>query len=87
MSDDVLFAHAALVVSNRVKGFTVADAVEYLYATAHDTRVNSGELARMIVQASETRSQRWRRQQSAPVIGPQSLALTARGLCAALPEK
>lgn len=58
LSDDALFAHAALVVSSRVEDLSVADAVEYLYSTAHGMGVNSGELARLIVEASETRTRR-----------------------------
>lgn len=55
LSDDEKFAHAALIVSSRVTDLAVADVVEHLLTTAHDMGVDTVELARMIVEASEAR--------------------------------
>lgn len=54
-TDDELFAHAALVLVVRPQWATVEEAVGYLHSVAADIGVDAGELARIIVDASERR--------------------------------
>ena len=55
-SDEELFAHAALTLLARQQRATLEDAVDYLHCIADDIGVDAGELARVVVNASERRA-------------------------------